>query len=190
MIEQRERFIKEIREIPPHKLVFIDETGSHIAMTPEYARAPLGKRAIGYVPRNRGTVTTVIGALARRGLTALMDVEGGTSTDVFLDFVCEHLLPTLRKGDVVVMDNLAAHRAVAVRSTIESRGARVLFTPTYSPDLNPIELCWSKFKNLLKGIGARTKDTLRTALGVASSLITRADIGGWFRHCLFEVQPS
>jgi len=109
---------------------------------------------------------------------------------VFLDFVCEHLPPTLRKGDVVVMDNLAAHRAVVVRTVIESRGARVLFSPTYSPDLNPIELCWSKFKNLLKGLGARTKDTLRTALGVASSFITRSDIAGWFRHCLFEVQPS
>jgi len=86
------------------------------------------------------------------------------------------------------MDNLAAHRAVVVRTVIESRGARVLVTSTYSPDLNPIELCWSKFKNLLKGLGARTKDTLRTALGVA--FITRSDIAGWFRHCLFEVQPS
>lgn len=160
-------------------------------MTPEYARAPEGCRAIGYVPRNRGTVTTVIGALTLRGITALMDVEGGTSKDVFLDFICGHLAPTLRPGDVVVLDNLAAHHASAVRCVIESRGARVLFTPTYSPDLNPIELCWSKFKTLLKHLGARTKDALRLALRVASSLITRADIRSWFQHCLSsEGQPS
>jgi len=171
--------------------VFIDETGSHIAMTPEYGWAPVGTRAIGYVPRNRGTVTTVIGALTTRGITALMDVEGGTSGDVFLDFVCLHLAPTLRAGDVVVMDNLAAHRMAAVRTVIESRKARLLFTPAYSPDLNPIELCWSKFKSTLKQLGARTKDALRDALRAAASLVTRADAKGWIRHCFFpEGQPS
>lgn len=186
----RARFVEELRRIPFHKLVFIDETGSHIAMTPEYARAPVGQRAVGYVPRNRGTVTTVIGALTARGITALMAVEGGTSTDVFLDFLCGHLAPTLRAGDVLVMDNLAAHHAKAVRTVVASRGATILFTPTYSPDLNPIELCWSKFKSLLKAIGARTKEGLRTALRVASSLITRSDIRGWFKHCYFpEGQP-
>lgn len=188
--DQRVQFVEEVRGIPAHKLVFIDETGSHIAMTPEYAWAPVGQRAIAHVPRNRGTVTTIIGALAARGMTALMTVEGGTSGDVFLDFICGHLAPSLRTGDVVVMDNLAAHHVKAVRNVVEGRGARILFTPAYSPDLNPIELCWSKLKSLLKGLGARTREGLHTAIGVASSLITRADIKGWFHHCFFEGQPK
>lgn len=191
VVDHRAQFLDDIRKIPAHKLVFIDETGSHIAMTPEYARAPVGRRAIAHVPRNRGVVTTVIGALTERGLTALMAVEGGTSTDVFLDFVCGHLVSTLRPGDVVVMDNLAAHHAKSVRNVIESCGAHILFTPSYSPDLNPIELYWSKFKSLLKGLGARTNQALRAALHVASSLITRSDIRGWFRHCFFlKGQPT
>jgi transposase len=171
--------------------VFLDETGSHIAMTRTHARAPLGERAVGRVPRNRGVVTTVIGAIAARGLTALMTVEGGTSGAVFLRFVRDHLVPTLRQGDVVVMDNLGAHHATGVRDAIEAAGASVLYMPPYSPDLNPIELCWSKFKDTLRTLGARTRVQLRETIAIAAQFITRSDARGWFRHCGYRrPQPS
>ncbi len=179
----RERFCSQIASIPRHRLVFLDETGSHIAMTRASAWAPLGQRAVGRIPRNRGTVTTVIGAIARRGLTAMMTVVGGTSGEVFLRFVHQHLCPRLRRGDVVVMDNLGAHHATGVRAAIESAGASVLYMPPYSPDLNPIELCWSKFKDILRELGARTRSRLEDAIAVAATSITRSDARGWFRHC-------
>jgi transposase len=160
VVAARERFAETIAITPLHRLVFIDETVSHVAMTRTHARAPRGRRAVGRVPRNRGTVTTVIGAIAARGVTALMTVEGGTSGAVFLRFVRDHLCPTLRRGDVVVMDNLGAHHATGVREAIEAVGASVVYMPPYSPDLNPIELCWSKLKSVLRTLGARTRKTL------------------------------
>ncbi len=189
MIAARERFAVQVASVPLHRLVFLDETGSHIAMTRTHARAPLGERAVGRVPRNRGAVTTIIGAIAARGLTALMTVEGGTSGAVFLRFVREHLGPSLRAGDVVVMDNLGAHHATGVRQAIEARGASVLYMPPYSPDLNPIELCWSKFKDVLRTFGARTRLELRHTVASAAEFITRRDARGWFRHCGYQ-QPQ
>jgi hypothetical protein len=118
VIAARERFAETLAITPLHRLVFLDETGSHVAMTRAHARAPQGRRAVGRVPRNRGTVTTVIGAIAARGVTALMTVEGGTSGAVSLRFGRDHLCPPLRRGDVVVMDNLGAHHATGVREAI------------------------------------------------------------------------
>lgn len=187
----REQFALQIAAIPLHRLVFLDETGSHIAMTRTHARAPIGERAVGRIPRNRGVVSTVIGAIATRGLTALMTVEGGTSGAVFIRFVREHLAPKLRAGDVVVMDNLGAHHATGVREAIEAKGASVLYMPPYSPDLNPIELCWSKFKGVLRTFGARTRHELRQTVAMAAKFITPSDARGWFRHCGYSRhQPS
>lgn len=191
MTAARERFAAELAVVPLHRLVFVDETGSHVAMTRAYARAPAGQRALGRVPRNRGSVTTVIGSIAARGLTALMTIDGGTSGAVFLRFVREHLCPTLRAGDVVVMDNLGAHHATGIREAIEAKGASVLYMPPYSPDLNPIELCWSKFKELLRALGARTRVQLRETIATAAAFITRRDALAWFRHCGYRrIQPS
>lgn len=152
-------------------------------MTRTYARAPQGKRAVDRVPRNRGIVTTILGALTIAGLTSLMTVEGGTSGEVFERFVREHLLPTLCEGDVVVMDNLAAHHRRVIVELIESVGAEVRFLPPYSPDLNPIEWCWSKLKELLRSVGARTKDALFEAIRQVQQLITADDAQGWVRGC-------
>ena len=160
-------------------------------MMRDYGRAPPGTRVVGRVPRNRGTVTTMLGALAARGLTALMTVKGGTTRDVFLEFLREHLIPTLRRGDVVVMDNLGAHHAHGVRELVEAVGATIVYMPPYSPDLNPIELCWSKLKSLLKMFGARTEPALRQAVEIAGDFITRQDAKGWFRHCGYgRPQPT
>jgi len=131
VIERREAFLAEILGIEPHRLVFIDESGSNIGMSREYGRSLPGKRIIERLPRNRGSVTTMIGALRVDGLHALMTIQGGTSRDVFLEFIREHLVPVLRPGDVVVMDNLGAHHATGVREAIEAGAARVLYLPAY-----------------------------------------------------------
>lgn len=180
---KRALFLAEIAAWDATRLVFIDETGSHIAMTRDYGRAPSGIRVYDKVPRNRGCVTTMIGALTVEGVEALMTIEGGTSADVFSLFVREHLLPILRRGDLVVMDNLGAHHATGIREMIERAGANVLYMPPYSPDLNPIELCWSKLKQILKSLGARTVPKLRQAIAQAIARITPEDAWAWFSHC-------
>lgn len=191
MIRAREHFVAALRSVEVDRLVFLDESGSHIAMTRTHGRAPAGVRVVGRVPRNRGRVTTMLGALTCRGLTALMTVQGGTSKEVFLTFLREHLLPTLRSGDVVVMDNLGAHHAKGVRTLLEEVGASVLYMPPYSPDLNPIELCWSKLKGFLQSVAPRTVAQLVEMVEVAGDFITRADATGWFRHCGYAAhQPT
>jgi len=129
-------------------------------MTRDYARGPSGERVVGIVPRNRGVILTVVGAVALDGVRAMMAYEGGTSGDAFLRFCKEALAPSLYPGDIVVLDNLGAHRAVGVREAIETVGARILYLPPYHPELNPIELAWSKLKALLKKLGARDLQAL------------------------------
>jgi len=155
-------------------------------MTREYARGPSGERVVGIVPRNRGVVLTVVGAVALDGVRAMMAYEGGTSAEAFLRFLRDALVPSLHPGDVVVLDNLGAHRAVGVREAIESVGARILYLPPYHPELNPIELAWSKLKALLKAIGARDIQALASALKRSKDLLTTSHIEGWFRHCGYE----
>jgi transposase len=163
--------------------VFLDEAGSHIGMTRDYARAPRGERALGSVPRNRGEVTTMIGALDVRGVRAMMTVEGGTDAEVFEAFLERVLVRKLRPGDIVVLDNVGAHKPEHMRRLIEAAGARMLFLPPYSPDLNPIELCWSKLKSCLKDFGARTREALDDAIRRAMDLIGADDAEAWFTHC-------
>lgn len=181
-MQRREAFLAEILGIDPQRLVFIDESGSNVGMSREYGRSPLGERIIERLPRNRGLVTTMIGALRVDGLHALMTTEGGTSRDVFLKFIREYLVPVLRPGDVVVMDNLGAHHATGVREAVEACWANVMYLPAYSPDLNPIEECWSKLKYLLKTFGARTARELIKTISFAATFITETDARGWFGH--------
>jgi len=157
-------------------------------MTREYARAPRGERARGAVPRNAGTVTTMIGALDLWGVRAMMTIEGATDAEAFETFVERLLAPKLHPGDIVVLDNVGAHRTERVRELIRAAGATVLYLPPYSPDLNPIELCWSKLKALLREFGARTRDALDDAIRRAMDLIDRHDASAWFAHCGYSSQ--
>jgi transposase len=157
-------------------------------MTREYARAPRGERAHGAVPRNAGTVTTMIGALDLNGVRTMMTVEGATDGEVFETFLERMLLRKLKPGDIVVLDNVGAHKTAEVRRLIRAAGARVLFLPPYSPDLNPIELCWSKLKALLRDFGARTRDALDDAIRRAMDLIDCHDAAAWFAHCGYSGQ--
>jgi transposase len=184
----RRRFIALAKGLDPTRLVFIDEAGSHIAMTRGYARAPRGQRARGAVPRNAGTVTTMIGALDVNGVRAMMTVEGATDGEVFETFIERMLLRKLKPGDIVVLDNVGAHKTAEVRRLIRAAGARVLFLPPYSPDLNPIELCCSKLKALLREFGARTRDALDDAIRRGMDLIDRHEASAWFAHCGYSSQ--
>ena len=157
-------------------------------MTREYARAPRGERAQGAVPRNAGTVTTMIGALDVNGVRAMMTIDGATDGEVFETFIERMLLRKLKPGDIVVLDNVGAHKTAEVRRLIRTAGARVLFLPPYSPDLNPIELCWSKLKALLRDFGARTRDALDDAIRRAMDLIDPHDASAWFSHCGYSGQ--
>ena len=164
-------------------MFFIDESGSTIAMTRTHGRALRGKRLEDRVPRNRGNVITMIAALTTDGLVAPMTIEGGTSADVFVAYVQQILYPELKKGDLVLIDNLGAHKDKRVRAAIEKAGARLAFLPPYSPDLNPIELAWSKVKAILKQAKARTRLELDRAFAAAMDAISSSDATGWFQHC-------
>ena len=135
----REKFLAHQPNIDPARAFFMDETGSTTAMARDHARSPRGERVHDEVPRNYGDVITVLGALTTAGLKARMTVRGGTTKEVFRTYVEEVLAPELREGDVVVLDNLAAHKDERAREIIEGRGAKLIFLPPYSPDLNPIE---------------------------------------------------
>ena len=170
--------------------MFIDETGSTISMSRQYAWAPCGTRAEDAIPRNRGTVTTVIGALTVDGLTAVMTIEGGTTGDVFVTYVEKVLLPQLLPGDIVVLDNLPAHKDGRVRPLIESVRAHLVYQPAYSPDFNPIELAWSKLKWWLRTAKARTHAALDEAIAAAmKTAITADDAFAWFAHCGYPLLP-
>jgi transposase len=169
--------------VPPEAWVFVDESGIATDLARRYGRAPGGQRARGAVPYGRWERLTILGGLSLEGLVACMSVEGATDTPVMLAFTEHVLVPVLRPGQVVVMDNLSPHKAPRVRALIEAAGCRLLFLPPYSPDLNPIEPAWSKLKTLLRGMGARTTEALHAALTTLVDAITAQDARGYFRHC-------
>ncbi len=177
--------------IPPlavERCKFIDDSGVNLAMTRLFGRALRGKRVADAVPQNYGPNVTLIGALSLRGLEAVMTVEGATDGDVFRAYVEQVLGPTLVPGDIVFMDNLRAHKVAGIREAIESRGARVQYLPPYSPDLSPIEPCWSKVKIALRKAKARTREALDSAVAHVLTTITAADAQHWFAHCGYPVQ--
>lgn len=170
------------------RLVFVDESGAHISMDRLRARAPRGERAYGKVPRNRGKNLTLLASMSLSGMGEAMCVEGATDAQAFEVYVEHFLAPTLKEGQVVVFDNLGAHKPKRIRELIEARGAEVLFLPSYSPDLNPIEEAFSKIKGILRKVGARTREALLEAIAEALSAITPVDAAGWFAHCGYEVE--
>lgn len=156
-------------------------------MTRRYGRAPRGERVHDSAPRNYGLHTSVIGALGVRGLVATLTIEGAVDTLCFDAYLGRVLGPSSRQGDVVVLDNLGAHRASRIEEVAEARGAEVLWLAPYSPDFSPIEQCWSKIKTLLRAAKARTREELEQALTRAIDRITKSDIRGWFKHCGYKV---
>jgi transposase len=181
--EERAAWRENANQLPTESLVFIDECGSNIALTPLYARAPKGERARGKVPRNRGKNTTLIAALSLEGIGAALILEGSANTTAIELYVEQVLAPSLRAGQIVVMDNLQAHKSARVKQAIEAKGCQLLFLPGYSPDLSPIEEAFSKLKTALRRAGARTREALEEAIAQALLTITAQDAQGWFQHC-------
>jgi len=152
-------------------------------MTRRYGRGVRGKRVHDAVPKNFGRNITILGALSWYGMDAVMTVEGATDAAVFRTYVSRVLAPTLRPGDVVVMDNLSAHKVAGIDAAINSTGARLVYLPPYSPDWSPIEPCWSAVKTRLRGMKARTRPALDDALTKIVNTISSRSARGWFAHC-------
>ena len=152
-------------------------------MTRLRARAPKGERAYGKVPRNRGKNTTLIAAMTLEGsMGESMTIEGATDALAFEAYVEHFLAPTLKEGQVVVLDGLGAHRTQRVTELIEARGSQLMFLPSYSPDLNPIEEAFSKIKGIVRKVGARMREALMEAIELALAAVTPEDVAGWFAH--------
>jgi transposase len=171
----------------PAQLVFVDESGTNLALTPRYGRAPRGQRVVGTAPRNHGKNTTLVAALTLEGITTAMTVEGAVDRAAFDAFVTQVLAPTLRPGQVVIWDNLSVHKSATAQQVITAAGCQLLWLPPYSPDFNPIEEAFSKLKTGLRRTGARTREALDAAITASLRTITAADSTGWFAHCGYPI---
>ncbi len=169
--------------IDAERLVFVDEMGSNVSLSPLYAWSRRGERAFGSAPRNWGKNVTLLASITHRGLGPCLAVEGPTTREVFEAYLERVLAPTLRPGRVVVMDNLSAHKSARVGEIVEGRGCEHVYLPPYSPDLNPIEQAFAKVKGLLRRAEARTRETLIEAMGPALSAVSARDARGFFGHC-------
>jgi transposase len=180
---RREAWRQEAPHLDQRRLIFLDESGAKTDLTRLYARSFDGQRIVEATPQGHWGTTTIISALRLDGSTADMVLEGATDGTAFLAYVEQILAPTLRPGDLVIMDNLAPHKMPAVIQAIEAKQAQVRFLPPYSPDLNPIEKMWSKIKAYLRQVKARTQETLWQAIGAALQTVTASDAQGWFDSC-------
>ena len=167
----------------PAKLIFLDESGAKTNLTRLRGRAPKGERVHASAPHGHWHTTTMMSSIRLDGSTACMTLEGTTDTESFHAYVGQVLVPTLRPGDIVIMDNLSPHKSDPTLALITNAGGQVLFLPAYSPDLNPIEKMWSKVKSHLRSAEARTQETLIKAIGVALRTITPQDAINWFASC-------
>lgn len=178
-------FADMAQTLPGSRVVVVDESSTHVDMYPAYARSPCGARAYATAHRNYGHNITLIAGLRLDGMTAPLVIDGSVNANVFEAYVQQILVPTLRVGDVVIVDNLSCHKTEPVRQAIEQAGARLLFLPAYSPDFSPIEQAFSKLKAFLRRTRAQTLDTLIDAIGLALDTILPIDALGFFADCGF-----
>jgi transposase len=176
--------------LDPARLVFIDETAATTNMTRRYGRAPVGERLVDPVPFGHYKRTTFVSALRCDGLGAAMTIDGSMTGDLFVAFVEQVLLPELRAGDVVILDNLSAHKRAGARELIEGAGCALVFLPAYSPDYNPIENAYSKLKAILRKAKQRTAEGLRAALFAALGAFKPEECANFFAHCGYSATPT
>lgn len=169
-------------------MIFIDETWAKTNMTRLYGRAPVGQRLIGKVPHGHWKTTTLIAALGFEGVRCATLVDGAIDADLFEAFVEQVLVPELREGDVVVLDNLSSHKRVRTRELIEAAGAQLVFLPPYSPDFNPIEMIFAKVKQLLRSLACRTGEALWHAMQSVLDRVSPSDAANCFSHCGYTLQ--
>jgi len=173
-------------EIDIHRLVFIDETGASTKMARLYGRSPCGQRCVAALPHGHWKTTTFVGALRATGMTAPMVLDGPMDGPAFEAYLTQVLVPTLRPGDIVVMDNLPAHKPAAVSLTIEAAGAQLLYLPPYSPDLNPIEMAFAKLKASLRKAAARSIEALIEAIAAALPALTPQEAMNFFAEAGYD----
>jgi transposase len=179
----------EVATLNPADLVFVDETSTHTALTRRRARAPRGERAVGRTPRNHGPNVTLLAALTPEGIGPTVAIPGAVDGAAFAAYTAGILAPSLRSGQVVILDNLSAHKSEVARTAVEAAGARLLFLPPYSPDFNPIELAFAKVKERLRAAGERTPDGLFAATAAAIDAVSATDAHGFYAHCGFPLTP-
>jgi transposase len=179
----------EAATLDPADLIFVDETSTHTALTRRRARAPRGERAVGCVPRNHGPNVTLLAALTPAGIGPALAIAGAVDGAAFARYAARLLAPTLRPGQIVVLDNLSAHKCAEARAAVEAAGARLRFLPAYSPDCNPIELAFAKVKERLRAAAERTPDGLFAATAAAIDAVSAADAHGFYAHCGFPLTP-
>lgn len=187
---KRRTWKRKERKLNVKKLVFVDEAGVSTQMQRSCGRAPQGVRVRGSIPQDHFHSWTLTGGMRWNGRLATLVYDGGTDVAALLAFVNTQLLPQLKRGDIVVWDNLQTHKSPQVIAAIEQAGASVMALPPYSPDFNPIEQLWSKVKTSLRGAAARTKEDLMNALKAALKTITPEDIQHWCQHCGYRTVPS
>jgi len=178
-----------VSTLNPADLVFVDETSTHTALTRRRARAPRGERAVGRTPRNHGPNMTLLASLTPEGIGPSVAIPGAVDGAAFVAYAERVLAPSLRPGQVVVLDNLSAHKREAARTAVEAMGARLLFLPPYSPDFNPIELAFAKVKERLRAAAERTPDGLFAATAAAIDTVSATDVHGFYAHCGFPLAP-
>ena len=186
MAQQRAEWRVRQVGLDPDRLVFLDETSAKTNMTRPRGRSLQGTRLVAKVPYGHWQTTTFLAALRTSGLTAPLVIDGAINGELFLAYIRQHLVPTLREGDIVIMDNLVCHKQAGVRKAIEAVGATVLYLPPYSPDLNPIENAFSKFKWLLKSSGERTVSALWQRCGKLLDNFPETECRNYFRHCGYD----
>jgi len=176
------------RDLDAGRLIFLDETWATTNMTRLRGRAPRGQRLVAKVPHGHWKTTSLIAALGIGGVRCATVVDGAINRDVFDAFVEQVLLPELRPGDVVILDNLSSHKSEHARRLVESRGGRLVFLPPYSPDLNPIEMVFAKLKQLLRSLACRTRDALWNAMQTVLDAVSPTDAANCFRHCGYSLR--
>jgi transposase len=185
--QRRSAFREYVRTIISERFVFVDECSTNISLAPIYARAPRGERARGKAPKNWGKNISLLCAIDSEGVKSSMSVEGAVDSKAFESYIEHFLAPMLKRGQIVVMDNLSSHKSKRVERLIEQTGATLLFLPPYSPDMNPIEEAFSKVKSILRKVQARTKEALVEATGRALDEITPEDIHGFYTDCGYRL---
>ena len=181
--EKRSAFRECLKGVDPKRLLFVDESSTNIAMVPRYGRAPRGERAHGRAPRNWGKNVTLISSITTEGMGPSMSIQGSSDTESFSLYVREVLAPSLKSGQIVLMDNLSVHKSAWVRELIEERGCLLWLLPSYSPDMNPIEEAFSKVKNLIRKAKARTLQALFAVTAWALEAVSEEDARAFFENC-------
>jgi transposase len=187
---KRQAFLLAQAALDPSRLRFLDESGFRLGSPPHYGWAPIGEKSPGKSTQGAWTTMTMIGAIGLDGFAGFMTIDAATDADVFRAFVLHELRRHLRSGDIVVMDNLSAHKDAEVLHIIRAAGADVLFLPPYSPEYNPIEKAWAKMKEILRRLDTLTRDAFEKAVASAMGAISLDDIQAWVSHAGYRLSST